>query len=54
VRRPLARGLGAALALFLAVYCAALGYLFVFQRDYVFVPGGRLATPEARAWLAFR
>jgi fermentation-respiration switch protein FrsA (DUF1100 family) len=47
VRRALLRVLGAVAALGLAGYCAALGYLFVFQRDFVFVPGGALTAPEA-------
>jgi fermentation-respiration switch protein FrsA (DUF1100 family) len=29
----------------LALYLSALGYLFVFQRDYVFVPSGKLESP---------
>jgi fermentation-respiration switch protein FrsA (DUF1100 family) len=29
-------------------YLAAVAYLFVFQRDYVFVPSGTLATPAEK------
>jgi hypothetical protein len=32
-------------AIVAAVYIAACAYLFAFQRDYVFEPGGTLATP---------
>jgi fermentation-respiration switch protein FrsA (DUF1100 family) len=33
------------LAVVIAGYLSALGYLFAFQRDYVFKPSGELATP---------
>lgn len=29
-------------------YCLAVGYLFVFQRDFVFVPRGELTAEDAR------
>ncbi len=32
-------------ALIVAAYGAAVGYLYLFQRGFVFVPGGALATP---------
>ena len=35
-------------ALLVAGYLAAIGYLFIFQRDYVFKPGGTLQTPTDR------
>ena len=31
-----------------AVYGAAVGYLYLFQRSFVFQPGGTLATPQER------
>ena len=39
------KGVAATVALLAAVYLAACGYLFVFQRDYVFKPSGTLAAP---------
>jgi uncharacterized protein len=33
------------IATVIAVYLVAVGYLFVVQRSYVFVPGGTLASP---------
>ena len=36
------------------IYLAACGYLFVFQRDYVFEPGGTLATPAEKGLPASR
>src|SRR5688572_3311979 len=36
---------GLVLALVVAVYVTAVGYLFIVQRDYVFKPGGTLAVP---------
>lgn len=35
-------------ALLVAGYLAAIGYLFIFQRDYVFKPGGTLQAPADR------
>lgn len=35
-----------------AGYLAAVGYLFVFQRDYVFKPDGELASPGDKGLLA--
>jgi fermentation-respiration switch protein FrsA (DUF1100 family) len=45
LRRPAARAVAIVLAVALACYLAALGYLFLFQRSYVFVPSGVLASP---------
>src|SRR5688500_14965332 len=45
-RRSIPLGaLGLLLALVVAVYVTAAGYLFIVQRDYVFKPGGTLAMP---------
>jgi hypothetical protein len=45
-RRSIPLGaLGGILALAVAAYVAAAGYLFIFQRDYIFKPGGALAVP---------
>ena len=44
-RRPLAKVAAIAVAMALALYLAAVGYLFVFQRSYVFVPSGELVSP---------
>lgn len=33
------------IAMLVAAYAAVVGYLYVFQRSFVFVPGGALATP---------
>lgn len=35
-------------AILLAVYASAVGYLYAFQRSFVFVPGGTLATPAEK------
>jgi len=45
VRHPILRGIGLVIALIFTAYLAAVGYLFVFQRDYVFKPGGALTKP---------
>lgn len=45
MRRPLYRAVMVVAAVALVIYLAACGYLYVFQRSYVFVPGGVLATP---------
>ncbi len=47
MRRNILRGLALILILIGAVYLAAVAYLFVFQRSFVFNPGGTLATPAA-------
>jgi uncharacterized protein len=48
VRLRALRIAGLLLALAVAAYIVACGYLFVFQRDYVFEPGGTLVSPEER------
>ena len=45
MRHPVLRGIGLIIALIVTAYLAAVAYLFVFQRDYVFRPGGALAQP---------
>ena len=47
-RRGVVAALGLLLILIAAVYVVACGYLFLFQRNYVFAPSGRLASPEER------
>ena len=42
------RKLGLLVAILAALYLAAAGYLFVFQRSYVFHPNGALASPGER------
>jgi len=45
VRRIALRIAGVAAAIAAAAYLSAVGYLFAFQRDYVFKPSGELALP---------
>lgn len=45
--RPPTRALAIALILAAAAYLGAALYLFLFQRDYVFKPGGAVLTPAA-------
>jgi fermentation-respiration switch protein FrsA (DUF1100 family) len=45
VRHRLLRAIGLLIATVIVVYLAAVGYLYLFQRSYVFAPGGSLATP---------
>lgn len=45
MRHRLFRSLGVLIAIAVAAYLAAVGYLFVAQRSYVFVPGGTLTLP---------
>jgi fermentation-respiration switch protein FrsA (DUF1100 family) len=47
-RHRLLRAALSIVAVGLAVYLAAVGYLYLFQRDYVFAPGGTLATPAEK------
>jgi fermentation-respiration switch protein FrsA (DUF1100 family) len=47
VRHPILRATGLLIAAAIGVYLAAAAYLFLFQRDYVFKPGGTLAVPAA-------
>ena len=44
MRNPILRSAAAIAALLAAAYLAAIGYLFAFQRDYVFKPTGALAS----------
>ena len=48
MRSPIHKLVGTLLAVAVAVYLAANAYLFVFQRDYVFEPGGALAAPAEK------
>lgn len=45
MRHPLLRALGLFLAALLVAYLVAVGYLYLAQRSYVFVPGGALRAP---------
>lgn len=45
VRKAFLRAVGILLAIAVVSYLSAVGYLFVFQRDYVFVPDGTLSSP---------
>lgn len=45
MRHPALRAIGLSVVVAVAAYVAAAGYLFLFQRDYVFKPGGTLAAP---------
>jgi len=45
VRHPIVRTVSAALLVILVGYIAAVGYLYLFQRSYVFHPSGLLAAP---------
>jgi fermentation-respiration switch protein FrsA (DUF1100 family) len=47
VRRNILRGLALILILIAAVYLAGIAYLFLFQRSFVFHPGGTLVAPAA-------
>jgi uncharacterized protein len=44
VRNPIFRSAATVAAILGAAYLAAVGYLFAFQRDYVFKPAGALAS----------
>lgn len=44
MRNPILRTAAAVAAILAVAYLAALGYLFAFQRDYVFKPDGTLAS----------
>jgi fermentation-respiration switch protein FrsA (DUF1100 family) len=44
VRSPIVRTAAAVAGVIIAAYVAACGYLFIFQRDYVFKPSGSLAA----------
>jgi fermentation-respiration switch protein FrsA (DUF1100 family) len=48
VRNPILRSAVAIAAIIAAAYLAAVGYLFAFQRDYVFKPDGTLASPAEK------
>ncbi len=48
MRNRIYRAAGRIVALAAAIYLAAAGYLFVFQRDYVFEPEGTLELPAER------
>jgi fermentation-respiration switch protein FrsA (DUF1100 family) len=48
VGKSLYRAAGLVVVAVAALYVAACGYLFIFQRDYVFEPGGTLATPAEK------
>lgn len=45
MRRGLLRGLAVVLVVIAALYAAAVGYLVLYQRDFVFHPGGALRAP---------
>lgn len=47
MRRNILRGLVLIVIIVGTVYLAALAYLFLFQRSFVFHPGGELAAPAA-------
>lgn len=46
--RFVGRLVAAVVAIAAVLYLAAAGYLYVFQRDYVFKPGGTLASPAEK------
>ena len=46
MRTQVIKAAAGGVAALIAVYLAAVGYLFVFQRDYVFEPGGTLEQPN--------
>ena len=48
MRRRLVRIAASAAGVAAALYLAAVGYLYLFQRDYVFKPGRELRTPAER------
>jgi len=48
LRRPAIRAVALVLAVALTLYLGAVGYLYVFQRSYVFVPGGDFASPAEK------
>ena len=46
MRGPFYRAVMLVAAVAVTIYVAACGYLYVFQRSYVFVPGGVFESPE--------
>jgi fermentation-respiration switch protein FrsA (DUF1100 family) len=49
MRHPSYRAAGVVLLVAVVLYLGAVAYLFVFQRDYVFDPGGTLASPAEKS-----
>src|SRR5882724_6569455 len=48
LRNPIYRAVGAVLLVAVVLYLGAVAYLFAFQRSYVFVPDGTLASPTEK------
>jgi uncharacterized protein len=48
VRHPILRSAAAVAAILATAYLAAVGYLFAFQRDYIFKPDGTLASASEK------